>query len=445
LLVLALSAITRGEPPKGSGTSEAKPNILVILADDLGWKDLACTGHSLHRTPNLDRLARQGMIFTEAHAAAPICSASRAALLTGRSPARLGYEFVPKFAAGRQQGPWPLITPDYPTELPTSTTTVASLLGKSGYTTAFAGKWHLNRHQGHYLGWRTGRGPESFGFQETFDDFGAHPYSYGKRPPPPVRGKSFPPDSLTDKVVNFLSRDHPKPFLMWLSFYHVHDPFHSRCVDRVAWHQSKLPEGTSPKRAHYAAMVETLDHEVGRVLDALETSGRAGNTVVIFTSDNGGHPEVSTNGPLRGSKWNLYQGGLRVPLIVRWPGRVSAGSRCGDTVIGTDLPATLMEVAGMGHAPATDGQSLLAKVQPVAAGRPDPERDLRKRRTWLEPRKKSAPHSMIACSAGFLPAGPACHGPSTERRANSWRAGRPRAGRCRRAFPPSRVALPGRD
>lgn len=345
---------------------DPRPNIIVLLADDLGWRDLACTGHEQHRTPNLDRLARQGMSFTNAHAAAPICSASRAALLTGRSPARLKYEFVPKFEAGRQKGPWPLVTPDYPTELPPDTPTVGTALKAAGYTTAFAGKWHLNRHQDRYLGWRPGHGPESFGFDHGIDDLGAHPYSYGGKTPPPVTGDSFPADRLTDGAIDFLRRDHDRPFLLWMSYYQVHDPFHSRCADRVAWHQARLPAGADPKRARYAAMVETLDHEVGRLLDALEATGKAKDTLIVFTSDNGGHPEVSANGPLRGSKWNLYQGGLRVPWLVRWPDVVKPDSRCGDTIIGSDLAATLLEAAGLDPAPATDGLSFLTLLKDAA-------------------------------------------------------------------------------
>lgn len=360
-----------------ASTAATRPNIVFLLADDLGWRDLSCTGHAHHRTPNLDRLAREGMILTEAHAAAPICSASRAALLTGRSPARLGYEFVPKFQTGRQQGPWPMITPDFPTELPATTPTLATLLKTSGHDTAFAGKWHLNRHQGHYLGWRPGHGPESFGFDHTIDDFGAHPYGYKSQRPAPIRGDAFPPDTLTDRAIEWLKRDHPRPFLLWLAFYHVHDPFHSPCTDRVAWHQTKLPAGANPKRAHYAAMVETLDHEVGRVLKALDETGASRRTLVVFTSDNGGHPEVSTNGPLRGSKWNLYQGGLRVPLLARWPDRIPAGSTCTQPVHGCDLPATLLDAVGLPTTAATDGRSFLSclknpAARPADAAHPDP-------------------------------------------------------------------------
>ncbi len=356
-------------------SDQPRPNIIVLLADDLGWRDLGCTGNPGHRTPNIDRLATEGMRFTDAYSAAPICSASRAALLTGQSPARLHYEFVPKFQAGRQQGPWPMITPDFPTELPPATATVASLLKGAGYSTAFCGKWHLNRHQGHYLGWRPGSGPADFGFGHCVDDFGGHPYGYPKpgRPPPALEGDAFPPDRLTDAAIDFIKRDHDQPFLLWMAYYYVHDPFHSRCASRVAYHQARLPAGADPRRAHYAAMVETLDQEVGRLLQALTESGLAANTLVLFTSDNGGHPEVSANGPLRGSKWNLYQGGLRVPLIARWPGKVRPASQCADPVIGMDLAATILAAAGLPTDNARDGRSFL----PSLLGRPDPDRDRR--------------------------------------------------------------------
>lgn len=346
-----------------------RPNVVVLLADDLGWKDLGCTGSPWHRTPNLDRLRGEGMWFTEAHAAAPICSASRAALLTGLTAARLHYEFVPKWAPGRQPGRHPLQAPDYPTELPAGTATLGSLLGAAGYTTAFAGKWHLNRHHGHYLGWSPTHGPHAFGFAHCIDDLGGHPYSYpqGGSPPPDLDGEALPPDRLTDRALEFLARPHDRPFLLWMAYYYVHDPYHSRSRGRVDRGRRALPQGAGAQRAHYAAMVETLDHEAGRLLDALERSGRAADTLVVFTSDNGGQPLVSSNAPLRGCKWTLYQGGLRVPLVVRWPGRVAAGSRCAAPVCGTDLLPTLLEAAGREPPAGLDGRSLL----PLLDGRDD--------------------------------------------------------------------------
>lgn len=339
----------------------------MLCVDDLGWRDVAYAGHKRHRTPHIDRIAREGMCFDDAHAAAPICSASRAALLTGRSPARLHYEFVPKSSRGRPEGKQLLQAPDYPTELGKDLPTVATLLRDAGYDTAFFGKWHLNRHHEFYLGWRPGHGPESFGFSRCVNRFGSHPYGYKSEMPDIVLGNAFPHDSLVTEAIDFLSQPRTKPFLLWMSFYQVHDPFHSPCKDRVAWHQSLLEERNSPKMAHYAAMVETVDHQIGSLLQALEKHGVSDHTIVIITSDNGGHPEVSSHAPLRGGKWNLYQGGIRVPLAIRWPGRVKQGATCHAPVIGMDLAATIFDAANVPVDIAIDGKSLL----PCLAGNTD--------------------------------------------------------------------------
>lgn len=338
--------------------ANSKPNIVFLLADDLGWRDLGCMGQEEYRTPNIDRLRSEGMLFTRAYAAAPICSASRASLITGETPARLHYEFVPKSDSGPFNSDHPLQPPPFPTELPTGKETIGTQLKKAGYQTAFFGKWHLNRHYKHYLGWRPGSGPESFGFDHCIDDFGSHPYSYGKQnPPAPVLGDGFPDDTLTGSAAEFIKSKHDKPFLLWMAFYYVHDPFNSRCLERVAYHQKHLPAGASPARAHYAAMVETLDEQVGRLLTALDESGQAANTLVVFTSDNGGNPLVSANGPLRGSKWTLYEGGVRVPLIARWPNHIRPGASCQTPVIGYDIAPTLAETGGAGRFPGKDGIS----------------------------------------------------------------------------------------
>lgn len=347
-----------------------RPNIVFILADDLGWRDLGYSGNPWHRTPNIDRLRREGMSFSQAHAAAPICAASRAALLTGQTPARLRYEFVPKFKAGFQPGNYPMQTPEYPTELPLGTPTVGSVLKSNGYNTAFFGKWHLNRHHLIYKGWSPTHGPQAFGFDHTVEDFGAHPYSYRDKqnPPPPVDDGLFPEDSLTNAAVDFVKRNHKQPFLMWVSFYYVHDPFHSRAKWLLEHYRRVLPDDAGDDRIHYAAMVETLDHEVGKITKALAEAGLAKNTLVIFMSDNGGHPSVSTNGPLRGSKWNLYQGGTRVPFLIRWTGKVEASSTCDVPVTGADLFATLAELGGVTDAVSVDGSSLAPLMMGTAGG-----------------------------------------------------------------------------
>ena len=165
-----------------SAAAADRPNIVFILADDLGWRDLRCTGSPWHDTPHLDRLAAQGTRFTHAYAPAPICSASRAAILTGRSPARLGFEFVVKDAGAKPPSGLPLVTPPYPRELPLAEITIAELLRPAGYATGFFGKWHLNQHAGTYLSWSPMHGPFQQGFAEGAADFGSHSYGDPARP-----------------------------------------------------------------------------------------------------------------------------------------------------------------------------------------------------------------------------------------------------------------------
>jgi arylsulfatase A-like enzyme len=351
LLVLLLLHAT------GSALVAAKPNIIVILADDLGYSDLGCYGHAVHETPHLDRLSREGLRFTQAYSAAPICSASRAALLTGRTPARLHVEFVTKEKPGSQKLGQKLQSPPYPTELSLDETTIAEAL--TGHRSAFLGKWHLAMHHGGYLGWSLTHGPLQQGFAEGDSDFGAHPYSYPKKgaKPQDMPAGEFPPDSLTDKVLAFIKRKHTQPFYLHWSLYQAHDPIHTRCRWLVDKYRQKMPAGTPLNRLMYAAMVETMDHEVGRVLSALKEAGMEENTLVLFTSDNGGHPQHTGNAPHRGSKWNLYEGGIRVPLIARWPGSVPLGSICAQAVHGCDLLPTLAEVAEV-PSPQVDGISL---------------------------------------------------------------------------------------
>ncbi len=351
-----------------------RPGIVLILADDLAWSDPACYGSRWHDTPNLDRLAREGMRFTQAYAAAPICSASRAAILTGRSPARLGFEFVTKAGPGRQDLGQPLLPPPFTLDLPLEEVTLGEMLAGTGYATGFFGKWHVSRHHGGYLGWSPTHGPLRQGFAAGDADFGCHPYGYRKGADADraeVPDGAFPPDALTDRAVAFL-RGAKRPFFLYLSHYFVHDPVHTRCRWLADTVRRRLPAGASAARADYGAMVETLDHLVGRVMDALDRAGLAKDTLVVFTSDNGGHPVYAANGPLRGSKWNLYEGGIRVPLIVRWPGRVAAGSTNDSVVTGCDFFATFAELAGAAaDGIARDGTSLAPLLRDAAARLPE--------------------------------------------------------------------------
>ena len=338
------------------------PNIVLVLADDLGWSDPACYGNPIHRTPNLDRLAAEGMLFREGYAAAPICSASRAALLTGRSVPRLQFEFVTKNDPGHQRLDVAqlLETPPFTLNLPKGETSIAEALNELEYQTAFFGKWHLNRHYNRrYLAWDPEFGPTAQGFRVALEDFGDHPYAWGKQIPSPAEPNVIPEDSMISKAVSFLEEPHSSPFFLMVSAFHVHTPVRNRCRWLVQEYDERLPEDlpNRPRRLEYAAFVETLDEYVGRILQAIDSNGHADDTVVIFTSDNGGHPQYCANAPLRGSKWNLYEGGIRVPLIVRWPGTISPGTTCDQPVIGYDLLPTCVAIAG-GKASDVDGINL---------------------------------------------------------------------------------------
>lgn len=351
------------------------PNIVFILADDLSWSDLGCYGNRIHDTPNIDRLAASGMRFTQAYAPAPICSASRAAILTGKSPARLKFEFVTKHAPGRQRLNVPLLTPPFTLNLPLGEVTMGEALAAAGYSTGFFGKWHVNQHYKGYLGWSPKHGPLQQGFAHGVSDFGSHPYTYRsnrEQRDSLVPDGQFPDDSLLDQTVKFIHKKRDRPFFLYLSQYFVHDPVHSRCQWLVRKYRKRLPPDALDIQASYGAMVETLDHLVGRTLDSIDQAGLTEHTLVVLTSDNGGHPNYTSNAPLRGSKWNLYEGGIRVPLIVRWPGHISPGSRSDTVVHACDLLPTFCQVAETRlSVEYSDGESLVMHLRDTAT---EPER-----------------------------------------------------------------------
>lgn len=336
--------------PAAAATPDV-PNVVLILIDDLGAADLQADGAELAETPALDRLRRQGVSFTQAYAPAPICSASRASLLTGRSPARLHFEFVTKPKGSKPPARTVLVQPAFPTSLPLEEVSLAELLAPAGYVTGYLGKWHLNQEEGRYLAHGTTHGPAQQGFAETSEERGSHPYGYaksrGEPPGPSMPDGVYEPDALTDRAIAFLRDHRADRFFLQLSHYYVHDPVATRCAWLVRKYQEKaarLGQKISDEHIRYAAFVEVMDHLVGRVLTEIDALDLARNTVVIFTSDNGGMPVFTDNGPLRGSKWTLYEGGLRVPLLVRWPEVAPAGAECGVPVIGTDLFPTLAAI-----------------------------------------------------------------------------------------------------
>jgi arylsulfatase A-like enzyme len=339
--------------------ADERPNILFILIDDLGWMDLHCQGNSAVHTPNIDRFAEQGMRFIDAYAAAPVCSPTRAAIITGQSPARLQItnhipdrkSFVPDNAK--------LLPADMLDHLPLEAETLAERLQAAGYATAFLGKWHLS-------------GPEKppTGFEPDRQGFDLNLGGCGLGGPPtffdPYRIFSLPsrkpgeylPDRLADETIAFMAENRSRPFFVALWNYTVHWPMEAPAVllDKYAGH-----EGPGLNDSRYGAMIEAMDLATGRILDALKRLELESNTLVIFTSDNGGFSGVADNRPLRNGKGDLYEGGIRVPLIVRWPGRVEPGSVCRTPVVSMDFYPTLLETAGLAQRTdlLLDGESLM--------------------------------------------------------------------------------------
>nr|WP_277558141.1 sulfatase [Ereboglobus sp. PH5-10] len=357
-------------------------NIVLMLVDDLGWGDTGPYGGRFAETPNFDRLAKEGMRFTNAYAPAPICSATRAAIMTGKSPARLNFEFVIQ-ARGSKPPPGTILRqPDFPRFLDPAETSMGDVMGAAGYVTGYFGKWHLSEHgvpgNERYLGYGS-QGPDKQGFVHVNEERGSHPYSYpkGKKNRPgygDFREGEFAPDLLTDRMIDFLKAHRDEKFFLCLSHYYVHAPIHTRCEWLIKKYKAKAARmGLKMDKEHieYAAFVETMDHLVGRVLDEMDSLGLAQNTLFVLMSDNGGDPRFADNGGLRGGKWTLYEGGTRVPLMARWPGIIGAGSVNDTPVIGTDLMATFCEALGVKKpASAVDSMSFLPLLTGKATALP---------------------------------------------------------------------------
>lgn len=336
----SIGAENAGKEP----VSQNKPNIVIILADDLGWRDLSCTGSTFYETPAIDRLAAGGMRFTQSYAAANVCSPSRAALMTGKCPARL---HTTNFFGGNRKGK--LLPPEYRQFLPTTETTIAEALGAHGYRTAIAGKWHLGGK---------GSQPQDHGFDVVIGA-GTAP---GKGPADDPHFATM----LSTKAAEFVQENRDRPFLLYLPLHSVHVGLKTR-HELLEKYRAKAAglKTAGPREVHvadhqaravqdlpvYAGMVQEMDEAVDRVLRKLDELKLADRTLVIFTSDNGGlstaEGSPTSNLPLRAGKgWN-YEGGLRVPLIARMPGRVPVATQCDAPVATFDLFPTVMAMAGL--------------------------------------------------------------------------------------------------
>jgi len=334
-------------------TFAAKPNFVFFFIDDLGWADLGFQGSDFYETPNIDRLAASGMVFTDAYSCGPNCAPSRAGLLSGQYSPRHGIFTVgdPRRGNDRFRRLEPV---ENETVLRDDIVTWAEVLAANDYRLASMGKWHLGDDpttQGFHVnvaGKKWGS-PSGGGYHS--------PYKY------PNLDQEEPgeylTDRLTDEAIRFIDRNHERPFFLYLTHYAVHTPIQAK-EEITAKYRRKTP-GAQQHNARYAAMIESVDQSVGRVLACLQEKGVADNSVIVFSSDNGGHMGATSNHPLRGAKGMLYEGGIRVPLIVRQPGVTAPGSRCDEPVIGLDLYPTFVDLSGSSvPANATlDGRSLV--------------------------------------------------------------------------------------
>ncbi len=355
-----------------ASAADRPPNIVLILADDLGWTDLGSYSSRYYETPNIDRLRSEGLKFTNAYTAAAQCAPTRACLMTGRDLGRHGVWAVDRLRGKEEFRK--MVPPPNNTELPLSERTIGDALKSAGYTTGMFGKWHLGNDSGYY--------PAKRGFDRALINVmrpGRH-FGFQTIPQVEVDPKVYLADFLTERALGFLEASYEKPFFLYLPHFAVHAPIEAK-ADKIEKFEKKKPTERH-SNATYAAMIESLDESVGRITAKLADLGVAENTVVIFYSDNGGAGGYSRAGvewigsrdgrnfqptdnyPLRGGKGMLYEGGIRVPLIVRWPGVVEKGSTTDQAVTSTDFFPTLLELAGGASAEQPiDGVSLVSLLR----------------------------------------------------------------------------------
>ncbi len=353
-VVAGLAALAAGLSPAAVPAAETRrPNIVFILADDLGWADIGANGSRYYETPELDRLAKDGVRFTQAYAAAAVCSPTRASILTGKCPARL---HLTDWIAGEPPRKGAQFrVPDWTKRLPAEEVTIADVLRAAGYATASIGKWHLGG---------PAEAPEKQGFDLNVagGDIG-HPASYfwpygapGTSHRVPVLAESggqkgeYLTDRLTDEALAFIERNRGQPFFLYLPHYAVHVPLEARAELRR--HFEGRPPANGQGNATYAAMIRSLDESVGRVRAKLQELGLEDRTIVVFMSDNGGFLGSTSNAPLRKGKGWPYEGGIREPLLVVAPGVTRPGGVCDTPVISNDFLPTLVELAGLPQAAA---------------------------------------------------------------------------------------------
>jgi arylsulfatase A len=351
-LCSAAPAATPSAPPR-------PPNLILILADDLGWADLGCYGNRFNETPHLDRLAREGLRFTQFYAG-PVCSPTRANLQSGQDQARFG---ITQHIPGHRRPYARLTDPVVPAQLPLEVETFAERLRAAGYATGYFGKWHLGG---------AGFSPADQGWSVVRETQGHTQPAAPPERPAPQRTAEF----LTDRAVAFIAENRARPFVLQVSHYAVHIPL-STTPELEKKFSAKPPQPGYPSNPVYAGLLAELDASVGRIVAAVDAAGLAENTLVVFLSDNGGleHEQsgriVTSNRPLRGEKGSLYEGGIRIPALARWPGTIPAGRTSAAPARTHDIYPTFLGLAGVSPPDATrqplDGLSLAAHLRDPAA------------------------------------------------------------------------------
>lgn len=329
-----------------NSAKDKKWNILLILSDDQGWNQVGYHGFEFYETPNIDKIAAEGISFTDAYAADPVCSPTRGSLMTGKYPARLHItDYIPG-------SPYPyakLTTPQQTQGLPLEEVTMAEVLKQHGYATGHFGKWHLNKDKNYEPG-RPGD-PGSQGFDDVFTS---------------VKPESdADPDKdahhtieITERSLKFIEENKDRPFFCYMSFHTVHRPI-METEEWVDKYKAKPNSDDPVNNPIMGAMIERMDWGIGEALKKLDELNLTDNTVVIFVSDNGGFEELQDQAPLRGGKAMLFEGGIKVPMAIKWPGVIQPGSKCNQPVITNDLFPTIMEMAGIkSDIPDIDGVSL---------------------------------------------------------------------------------------
>jgi len=309
-----------------------KPNVLFIIADDMTSTMMGCAGSSFYETPNLDRMAQRGSLFTQAYGTGPVCSPSRASLMTGRHPARL---HLTNYTPGSVPDNPPLLTPEWKPYLPEEEDTLGNIFQTAGYATGHFGKWHLNRDYNHYP--NRPMDPERQGFQEVYT-------TVKPKPDADPEADAHSAMAITDKAVDFIGRHQEDPFLCVIEHNLIHRP-EIESAALIDKYRRKPDADDDTRRPELGAMVERLDRSIGILLEKLDSLNLTEKTWVVFTADHGTPGRQEIKRPLRGAKASLYEGGIRVPLLFQYPREVPEGNRIDTPVTGADVAVTLALIA----------------------------------------------------------------------------------------------------